>query len=66
MGLNMKKNVCMCIYIYVKLGFLVAQLVKSPPAMRETWVRFLGWEDPLEKGTPTHSSILAWTIPWTV
>ena len=44
----------------------VAQLVKNPPAMQETWVRFLGWEDPLEKGTATHSSILAWRIPWTV
>ena len=41
---------------------LVAQLVKSPPAMRETWVRSLGWEDPLEKGKATHSSILAWRI----
>ena len=39
---------------------LVAQLVKNPPAMRETWVQSLGWEDPLEKGTVTHSSILAW------
>ena len=45
---------------------LVAQLVKNPPAMRETWVRLLGWEDPLEKGKATHSSILAWRIPWTV
>ena len=45
---------------------LVAQLVKNMPAMRETWVRFLGWEDPLEKGTVIHSSILAWRIPWTV
>ena len=45
---------------------LVAQLVKNPPAMRETWVRFLGWEDPLEKGKATHSSILAWRIPLTV
>ena len=44
---------------------LVAQLVKNPPAMRETWVRSLGWEDPLEKGKATHSSILAWRIPWT-
>ena len=44
----------------------VAQLVKNPPAMRETWVRSLGWEDPLEKGKATHSSILAWRIPWTV
>ena len=44
---------------------LVAQLVKNPPTMRETWVRSLGWEDPLEKGKATHSSILAWRIPWT-
>ena len=46
--------------------FLVAQLVKNPPAMWETWVQSLGWEDPLEKGKTTHSSILAWRIPWTV
>ena len=45
---------------------LVAQRVKNPPAMRETWVQSLGWEGPLEKGTATHSSILAWRIPWTV
>ena len=45
---------------------LVAQLVKNPPAMRETWVRSQGWEDLLEKGTATHSSVLAWRIPWTV
>ena len=45
---------------------LVAQLVKNMPAMRETWVRVLGWEDPLEKGTVIHSSILAWRISWTV
>ena len=38
-------------------------MVKNPPAMQETWVRSLGWEDPLEKGTATHSSILAWRIP---
>ena len=44
---------------------LVAQMVKNPPAMQETWVRSLGWEDPLEEGTATHSSILAWKIPWT-
>ena len=44
----------------------VAQLVKNPPAMRETWVQSLGWEDPLERGKATHSSILAWRIPWTV
>ena len=53
----------------VVIGFrasLVAQLVKNPPAMWETWVRSLGWEDPLEEGTATHSSILAWRIPWTI
>ena len=43
----------------------MAQLVKNPPAMQETWVRSLGWEDALEKGKGTHSSILAWRIPWT-
>ena len=43
----------------------MAQLVKNLPAMWETWVQFLGWEDPLEKDTTTHSSILAWRIPWT-
>ena len=42
---------------------LVAQLVKNPPAMRETWLLFLGWEDPLKKGKATHSSIPAWRIP---
>ena len=45
---------------------LVAHLVKNPLAMWETWVRSRGWEDPLEKGKATHSSILAWKIPWTV
>ena len=45
---------------------LVAQLVKNPPAMRETWVQSLAWEAPLEKGKATHSSILAWRIPWTL
>jgi len=44
---------------------LVAQMVKSLPAVWETWVPSLGWEDPLEKGMATHSSILAWRIPWT-
>ena len=45
---------------------LVAQLVKNPPAMKETLVRSLGWEDPLEKGKATHSSTVAWRIPRTV
>ena len=43
----------------------MAQLVKNPPTMQETWVRSLGWEDTLEKGMATHSSILAWRTPWT-
>ena len=50
----------------VFLGFPVAQLVKNLPAMWETWVQSLGWDDPLEKGKATHSSILAWRIPLTV
>ena len=45
---------------------LVAQLVKNPPAVQEPWNQSLGWEDPLEKGKATHSSILAWRMPWTV
>ena len=44
---------------------LVAQRLKRLPTMRETWVRSLGWEDPLEKEMATHSSTLAWKIPWT-
>ena len=51
--------------LYLLGTSLVAQLVKNPPAVQEIWVRSLGWEDPLEKGTATHSSILAWRIPWT-
>ena len=45
---------------------LMAQLVKNLPTMQETWVQSLGCEDPLEKGKATHSSILAWRIPWIV
>ena len=44
----------------------MAQLAKNPPAMRETWVQSLHWEDSLEKRTATDSSITAWRIPWTV
>ena len=43
----------------------MAQIIKNLPAMQETWVRSLGWEDPLEKGMATHSSVLAWRIPRT-
>ena len=50
----------------MEISALVAQLVKNPPAMDETWVRSLGWEDPLEKGKAPHSSILAWRTQWTV
>ena len=46
-----------------KWASLIAQLVKNPPAMQETPVQFLGWEDPLEKGIATHSSFLPWRIP---
>ena len=49
--------------IYVHRASLVAQMGKDLPAMQETWVQSLGWEDPLEKGMATHSSILAWEIP---
>ena len=56
-----------CVYcVVLKKASLVAQLVKNPPVMLETWVLSLGWEDALEKGMATHSSILAWRIPWTV
>ena len=60
----------LCILNQEKYSFsiqhIVAQLVKNPPAMQETWVQSLGWEDPLKKGKATHSSILARRIPWTV
>ena len=49
-----------------KIASLVAQLVKNLPAVWETWFQLLGWEDPLEKGKATHSSILAWRTPWSV
>ena len=55
---------CWSASIYTDRASLVAQLVKNPPAMRETWVRSLGWEDALEKGKATHFR-LAWRIPWT-
>ena len=51
------------IFIYLHWASLVAQMVKNPPAMQETWVRSLGWEDPLEEGMATHFSILASRIP---
>ena len=48
-----------------KLISLVAQMIMNLPAMQKTWIRSLGWEDPVEKGMATHSNILAWKIPWT-
>ena len=48
---------------YSEWASLMAQLIKNPPTMQETCILSLGWEDPLEKGKPTHSSILAWRIP---
>ena len=44
---------------------MVAQVVKNPPTVQETWVQSLGWDDPLEKRMATHSRMLAWRIPWT-
>ena len=52
-------------FTYIYRASLVAQTVKNLPAMKETWVQALGWEDPLEKGMAIHSSILAWEISWT-
>ena len=48
-----------------KLASLVAQMIKNPPVMQKTLVQSLGWEDPLEEGMATHSSILIWKTPWT-
>ena len=55
-----------CRQILYHLASLVAQIVNHLPTMWETWVRSLGWEDPLEKEMATHSSILSWRISWTV
>ena len=52
-------------FTYIYRASLVAQTVKNLPAMKETWVQSLGWEDPLEKGMAAHSSVLAWRISWT-
>ena len=51
--------------LYIDKASLVAQTIKNLPAMQETWVQSLGWEDALEEGMAAHSSILAWRIPWT-
>ena len=59
-------NILNCLTISYYWASLMAQLVNNLPATRETWVRSLGWEDPLEEGMATHSSILAWRIAWTL
>ena len=56
-------NICWIIEKACSWASLMAQLVKNPPAVQETWVQSLGWEDPLGRGKATHSSILAWRIP---
>ena len=74
MGFSRQEYWSGCHYLLWGIGYplqyswasLVAQLVKNLPAVQETWVQSLGWEDPLEKGQATHSSIPAWRIPWTV
>ena len=60
-----KLNFSFCIGVLVIRASLVTQMVKNSSAMRETWVRSLGWEDLLERGMATHYSILAWRIPRT-
>ena len=52
-------------FTFAVLAFPVSSVVKNQPAMQEMWVQSLGWKDPLEEGKATHSSILAWRIPWT-
>ena len=64
--LSVIANFSKIIEILATNNFPVAQMVKNLPAMQEIRVRFLGWEDPLEKGMVIHSSTLAWRIPWTV
>ena len=58
-------NQCLYIKPLLSWAFLIAQLVRNLPAVQETWVLSLGWEDPLEKEMASHSSILAWKISWT-
>ena len=68
--LSPRRHSCsLCFLFLCSLAFnlpLCTSLGQNPPAMWETWVWFLGWENPLEKGTVTHSSILSWRIPWTI
>ena len=65
-NVHMHKEELFCTSFLEVQASLVAQMVKNPPAMQETWVQPLGWEDTLEKGRVTHSNILGWRITWTV
>ena len=65
MGLNWEIGIDIYKLLCIKWASLVAQTVKNLPAVQKIWVRSLGREEPLEKGIATHSSILAWRIPWT-
>ena len=60
-----RKHKCTLMFIVALFVFPVAQMIKNPPAMQETWVGSLDQEDPLEKEVAVHSSTLAWRIPWT-
>ena len=62
--MSKKELVPLIFGVYLSYSSLVAQVVKNLPAMKETWVQSLGQEDTLEKGMATHTSILAWRIPW--
>ena len=59
------RDITLSTKVHIVKASLVDQMVKNLPAMWETWVQSLGWEDPLKKEMATHSSILAWRIPWT-
>ena len=67
--INLSSHSCLCcwktVIFFHQEASLVAQMVKNLPAMWEAWVQSLGWEDPLEEGMATRSSILTWRIPWT-
>ena len=64
-GKGVERGNPLVLLVECKSATVVAQMVRNLPAVRETWVRSLGWEDPLEEGMATHFSILAWRIPWT-
>ena len=64
-GKGVERGNPLVLLVECKSATVVAQMVRNLPTVRETWVRSLGWEDPLEEGMATHFSILAWRIPWT-